>query len=137
MFFSSKRDIWLMFIFWLLIFLFIIPPLFIMDASWIGVLIPFSGAIVMLWIWFNTGYTIEESVIKINYGPIKKSIDIHEINSIRSARNPFIDPALSMDKIEINYAAFKTIAISPKNQEEFVHQLLRKNPHIRIERNNR
>ncbi|KKB35522.1 hypothetical protein QY96_01349 [Bacillus thermotolerans] len=126
-----------MFIFWLLIFLFIIPPLFIMDASWIGVLIPFSGAIVMLWIWFNTGYTIEESVIKINYGPIKKSIDIHEINSIRSARNPFIDPALSMDKIEINYAAFKTIAISPKNQEEFVHQLLRKNPHIRIERNNR
>jgi len=136
-FFSSKRDIWLMFIFWLLIFLFIIPPLFIMDASWIGVLIPFSGAIVMLWIWFNTGYTIEESVIKINYGPIKKSIDIHEINSIRSARNPFIDPALSMDKIEINYAAFKTIAISPKNQEEFVHQLLRKNPHIRIERNNR
>lgn len=137
MFFSSKRDIWLMFIFWLLIFLFIIPPLFIMDASWIGVLIPFSGAIVMLWIWFNTGYTIEESVIKINYGPIKKSIDIHEINSIRSARNPFIDPALSMDKVEINYATFKTIAISPKNQEEFVHQLLRKNPHIRIERNNR
>ncbi len=66
----------------------------------------------------------------IHVGPFKKKIRIEEIQSIRETKNPFSSPALSADKLEINYARFETVAISPKNKTEFVRQLLKQNPAI-------
>jgi len=131
---------------WLLTFTFIIPPMLfpdfgaymlpdMLDTRLTRLMISFIPALLLLWIWFKTGYTVEEDIIKIEYGPIKRTVNIKEIRSIRGTRNPFIDPALSMDKLEINYARFHTIAIAPKNKDEFVRQLLKQNPNIQI--NNR
>lgn len=131
---------------WLFAFLFIGPPVFFpdfgvwmtpefLDKQWIKIIILFPIAFCLLWIWFKTGYTIENNFLKIQYGPFKKEIKIDEIHSIRETRNPFTDPALSMDKIEINYARFNTIAISPKNKIEFVSQLRKQSSNLKTDNN--
>lgn len=106
-----------------------------LEKKWLKIVFLFPIGICLIWIWFKTGYIIKDNQLKIQYGPFKKNIKIDEIHSIRKTKNPFTAPALSMDKIEINYSRHRTIAISPKNKTEFVHQLLKQSPHIKTECN--
>ncbi|MCM3670501.1 PH domain-containing protein [Mesobacillus maritimus] len=144
MFFPSKRDVWMTFIIWLFALLLMVPPVLFpefgvwmtpdfFDQQWIKIVILWSIGLSLLWIWFKTGYTIEDNTLKIQYGPFKKRIKIEEITSTRRTRNPFTDPALSIDKIEINYERYKTIAISPNDHVEFVHQMLIQNPSVKFD----
>lgn len=141
MFFPSKKDAWMGGIIWFSALFLIISPIFFpdigvwmtpdfLDKQWIKVAILSSIGLFLLWIWFKTGYTIEEGLVTIQVGPFKKKIRIEEIESIRETKNPFSSPALSSDKLEINYARFETVAISPKDKTEFVRQLLVQNPAI-------
>lgn len=144
MFFSSKKDWWMTIIIWLCVILFIVPPLFSLEIGvwmtpeslrkqWIKFIILFPLGFCLMWIWFKTGYTIEDNVLKIQYGPFKKKIKIDDIHRMKETKNLFTAPALSMDKIEIKYARFETVSISPKNKMEFVRQLLKKNPMIKTD----
>ncbi|MBA2875128.1 PH domain-containing protein [Thermaerobacillus caldiproteolyticus] len=145
MYFPSKKDIWMAIIIWLSIFVFIIPPIFaiepigvimlpsILNNKLITMIIMIVPALLLSWIWFDTGYKIEESKIMVKSGPYRKTINIKEISSVRTTKNPFAAPALSMDKIEINYGNFEIVTISPKNKDEFIYQLQKRNPEIQID----
>lgn len=144
MYFSSKRDLWITATIWLFAFIFILSPIFFpdlgvwmtpefLDKQWIKIVLLVPVGFCLMWIWLKTGYTIAENLLTIHYGPFKKEIKIDTISSIRKTRNPFTDPAQSMNSIEINFTGFNTIAISPKNQTEFVRQLLKQNPHIKTD----
>lgn len=145
MYFPSKKDIWLTVIIWLFAFFFIIPPIFFphfgvwmtpefFDKQWIKIIILSPIGLFLLWFWFQTGYTIADNLLIIRYGPFKKNIQIDEIHSLRETKNPFSAPALSMDKLELSFTKFDMVAISPKNKNEFVQQLLKQNPRIKIDK---
>ena len=130
-------------IIWLSALFLIISPIFFpdlgvwmapdfLDKQWIKIAILSAIGLFLLWIWFKTGYTIEDGLVTIQVGPFKKKIRIEEIQSIRETKNPFSSPALSVDKLEINYARFETVAISPKNKKAFVRLLLKQNPAIKM-----
>ena len=144
MFFPSKKDIWLTITLWFFAVLLIIPPIFfpdfgvwmgpdILDKQWIKIVSLTPLGFFVLWLWFKTGYTIEPDHIKIQYGPFTKRIKISDIHRMSETKNPFAGPALSMDKIQINYAAFESIQISPRNKNEFTRQLLMLNPDIKTD----
>ncbi len=144
MFFPSKKDIWLTITLWFFAILLIIPPIFfpdfgvwmgpdILDRQWIKIVSLTPLGFFVLWLWFKTGYTIEPDHIKIQYGPFTKRIKISDIHRMSATKNPFAGPALSMDKIQINYAAFESIQISPINKNEFTRQLLMLNPKIKTD----
>lgn len=144
MFFPSKKDIWLTITLWLAAFLFIIPPIFFpdfgvwmgpdfLDKQWIKIALLTPLGFVVLWLWFKTGYTIEQNHIKIQYGPFVKRIKISDIHRMSETRNLFTGPALSMDKIQINYAALESIEISPINKIDFIRQVLLLNPEIKTD----
>lgn len=125
-------------------FVSIVTPFFFQDRGawmtpqffkeeWIKMVILFPIGFSCIWIWFKTGYTIENNILKIKYGPFKRDIKIDDIQSIRETKNPFTAPALSMDRIEINYAKFNTIEISPKNKIELVSQLKKQNSNIKTD----
>ncbi|ADC52328.1 hypothetical protein BpOF4_21664 (plasmid) [Alkalihalophilus pseudofirmus OF4] len=143
MYFSSKTDLWMSIIIWLSAFLLIVPPVFypdfgvwmtpeLLNKQWIKIVVLFPIGFCLMWVWFKTGYTIENNFIKIKYGPFKKYIRIDEINSIRKTKNPFTAPALSMYRIEINYGKYDTIQVSPKELNLFVDELQKKNSRIQI-----
>mgnify|MGYP001953239096 CR=1 FL=1 len=132
--FSSKKDMWMRMIIWALIgvFIWIFYESTFIEFNLVGIIVMTIMIGLLLSIWFWTRYKIEQGILKISYGPIKKSIDIQDIQSIRLTVNPFTAPALSMYKIEINYRKYKTISISPINQERFIKELQKLNPKIRI-----
>ena len=87
----------------------------------------------LLWIWFGTGYKVEGEFLKIRYGPFKSKIKIKEIKKIRRTKNPFIAPALSVDRLEVLFSKYDVINISPKSESELIHSLLTINPKIQLD----
>ncbi|USK60778.1 PH domain-containing protein [Peribacillus asahii] len=132
--FSSKKDIWMGIIIWAVIgvFVWIFYESTFIEFDLVGIIVMTIMIGLLLSIWFWTRYKIEQGILKISYGPIKKSIAIEDIQSIRLTVNPFTAPALSMYRIEINYRKYKTISISPINQERFIKELQKLNPKIRM-----
>ncbi|OMP67853.1 PH domain-containing protein [Domibacillus epiphyticus] len=149
MVFPSKKSIWMSLVIWIIILTCILPSILsiepigvimlpeILNNKVITTIILLIPAIYLLWIWFGTRYEIQQSILNVHFGPYKKIIDIGTISTIRQTKNPFIDPALSGDKIEINYNEFETINISPKDKEAFLRQILKINPHIKIDNKSR
>ncbi|NPC91294.1 PH domain-containing protein [Bacillus sp. WMMC1349] len=145
MVFPSKKSIWMSVVVWAIILACILPPILsidpigvimlpeILNNKVITTIILLIPAIYLLWVWFGTRYEIQQSTLKVHFGPYKKIIDICAIKTIRRTKNPFIAPALSEDRIEINYNKFESIHISPKDKGAFVRQILKVNPHIQVD----
>nr|WP_246363914.1 PH domain-containing protein [Halobacillus locisalis] len=96
---------------------------YVLSASTIGLL---------LWIWFRTGYKLVDGIIKVQYGPFRRTITIKEIKKLNKNMSPFMAPALSVDRLEILHNNYKIIHVSPKNEEEFIRLLVKENPKIQI-----
>ncbi|MED0971409.1 PH domain-containing protein [Bacillus paramycoides] len=128
--FPSKKDAWLYLVFIIALGACIAPIFAGREYFLMFFTIPL--ATVLTWSWFTTKYIVEEEVIIIKSGPIKKRIFIKDIKKISNTKNPLAAYALSFDRLEILYGSYKTELISPRNKEEFNSLLKRKNPQIEI-----
>ncbi|MBB6454159.1 hypothetical protein HNQ94_002610 [Salirhabdus euzebyi] len=142
--FPSKKDIWFFLIFWgiilsiILIYIFNSDPVGMQLITYNSVLGYIIAALIiglLLWIWFGTGYMVEEGFIKVQFGPFRSAVRIEEIKKISKIKSPFTAPALSVDRLEILYGKYKVMNISPKNVNEFIRLLVTENPHIQIDKN--
>lgn len=102
------------------------------EFNWFGIIILVVLIGLFLWIWFHTRYQLDDHHLLIFYGPMKISIDIDRIETIRNTVTPFVGPALSIYRLEIQYHKSKTITVSPKNTRKFIDELKKRNPHIQI-----
>jgi hypothetical protein len=87
----------------------------------------------VLWLWFQTGYAIEDG--KLNYvsGPFRGSIAITSIREVRVASSWKVlgkKPALSTNGLLISYNSYDDIFISPEDKKSFIAELQRYNPAI-------
>lgn len=129
MVFPSKRDIWIAIPIWALIIVFIrMLYEMITQVSVFGILISLIIIGIIGLFWFYTRYEIEDELLIIKFGFIKKEINIKDIKSIRKTKNPLASPALSIHKIEINYDKYETIQISPKDIDLVISELRHRNP---------
>lgn len=60
------------------------------------------------------------------------SIDINQIKSIEKSNSILSSPAASRKRISIKYGKYDDILVSPKNQEDFIQELLKINPDIKL-----
>lgn len=142
LYFSSKKDVWFFLIIWGVIIFIILANLF--DSEPIGlqhitnnIWEYIMGALIigfLLWLWFGTGYKLEEGLIKIYFGPFRSKIMIQEIKSLRKTKNPLSAPALSINRLEILYGQYNVTMISPKNENAFIRLLLNENPDIKLDK---
>ncbi|PEL62664.1 PH domain-containing protein [Bacillus wiedmannii] len=124
--FSSKKDIWLYPIFFVIIGA-CFAPLFA-GKEYFLLFFTIPLAILFMWSWFSTKYIVGEETITIRSGLVKKSIFIRDIKQISNAKNPIAAHALSLDRLEIVYGAHKTEVISPKDKDQFINLVTSKNP---------
>ncbi|SDB50044.1 PH domain-containing protein [Flavobacteriaceae bacterium MAR_2010_188] len=90
----------------------------------------------VLYLFFNTHYTIKEKKLFIKCGFFNyKPIDILEITEISKTNNLISSPAPSLDRIEIKYGKSKNIVISPKDKQHFAKDLCKINPAIKNDLN--
>ena len=130
MYFQSKRDGWLGWIFWIVISL---PPvLLIKEGHYFYVLYCLPIALFLGWIWFRTGYTVTENDLEIKSGLIYMKIPLKEIKTIRKSRNPFSAPALSLDRLEIKYGDYRKVIISPEDKKGFIRAIKKRNQDVDI-----
>jgi hypothetical protein len=75
-----------------------------------------------------THYTFEETVLRIRSGPFRWTIPLIEIQGVRPSRSLLSSPALSTDRLRIEYGKGKYILISPEDKEGFVRELESRRP---------
>jgi hypothetical protein len=135
-FFSSKKDILYSLAVWgtaVIVLLFVILDFSLTIFGLFWVFIGLLSIGFLMWIWFGTGYQIENDTIKIQNGPFKYKINIVEINRISKRKSVLATPALSVDRLALHYGKYGEMLISPKNEMEFTEILLTKNPQIKVD----
>lgn len=87
MYFVTKKDVTYFFVIWgaiaissLIVIIPIIYATSIFHLLWVllGLLI----IAFFIWLWFGTGYKVENDTIKIEHGPLKETVKIRDIKKI-------------------------------------------------------
>lgn len=138
MFFISKKDVFYTFLIWGAIavgFLTMVFPVFftLSISNFIAMVLALMVISWLIWVWFSTGYRVENNMLKIEVGPFKQTVDIQEIKKITKEKSVVTSAALAIDRVLIQYGNYKYARISPKKEYEFIKLLLSKNPQIQID----
>jgi hypothetical protein len=70
-----------------------------------------------------TRYTLDSKLLIAQSGPFKWRVPISDITSITPTNNPLSSPALSLDRLRIDYGRSETIMISPRDKEQSVRDI--------------
>jgi hypothetical protein len=119
---------------WLVIILVSVPAVlldFILDGIGVedrlGTLLELSVVVavlaLILWLYWSTRYTISGDFLLVKSGPFSWVIPIEDITSIEPTRNAMSSPALSLDRLLINYGHGSELMISPKDRARFMTEL--------------
>jgi hypothetical protein len=97
-----------------------------MPARWpIALLLGALGGVLPLYVIGATRYTVGDGEIRIVSGPFRWRVALRDIRTVRPTRNPLSSPALSLDRLRIEYGASKWVMVSPRDQDAFVRALRR------------
>lgn len=128
--FKSKVDWWLG--------LPLIYPIFlsitsIVDDEWYGYMGLFIIILLIIIASKVTKYIISENQLTIQcFFYVNAKIDILKIKKIEKTNTILSSPALSFDRIRINYNKYDEIFIAPKEKQHFINKLLEINPDIQV-----
>ena len=128
--FESKRDLWLQLLTWgaALVCIIALSPLLI-AANVAGTLKLLIGGLLALsvgliaWVNLGTYYVVDDATVSIRCGPFHWRVPIDAIHRVVSTRAAWSSPALSLDRLRIEYGDRKWIMVSPVRREEFVQSL--------------
>ena len=129
--FPSKKDLWVYLVIWVCVIACLTPIFIGRDFEVLFFTIPF--AILLIWALFTTGYKVNDELLIIQNGPIKKKILIKDIKKISKTKNPLASSALSIDRLEVIYGSkFEMELVSPKDKQKFTSLLKSINPQIEV-----
>lgn len=79
----------------------------------------------LLWLWFDTSYTLTATHLIYRSGPFRGKIILQDIQDIRKAKHLIsgLRPALGFDGLIIKYSKYDEIYISPKNRDQFLQDI--------------
>jgi hypothetical protein len=88
----------------------------------------------IIWILFNTKYSIKEEILYFCSGPFRGKITINSIRKIERHSGLIVPvtykPALNTKGLIVYYNSFDDIYISPNQEAVFLEELLKINPKI-------
>lgn len=135
--FESKRDGWILAV----AILVPVLALAVISTQWYlsrrDVRGPLAGAVIVVlaiivfvgWLFRTTYYVIEGDVLVIRSAFLTWRIPIRDITAVTPTRNPLSSPALSLDRLRIDYGT-RFILVSPAERQRFVDALHAVNPAI-------
>lgn len=75
------------------------------------------------WIIAGTLYTLDDDLLRIRCGPLRWDIPVSAITSVTTTRDPRSSPALSLDRLRVEYGIGQSILISPAEKDRFMSSL--------------
>ncbi len=128
-----------LFVYLLLGFILLPIVIFIIDKNsfiekpfiFLFLLIPL---LLLSWIYFDTGYKIENSKLVYRSAFLRGKIEISTIKEIQKGKTMWsgIKPALARKGLIIRFNKFDEIYIAPENNDELILDLLKINSAIKI-----
>jgi membrane protein YdbS with pleckstrin-like domain len=83
-----------------------------------------------LWLLLATNYTFNAADLDVRCGPFAWRVPLHEIRAVTATRNPLSSPALSLDRLRIDFGQMRSIMISPEDKEGFMKELRKRVPAV-------
>ena len=127
--FASERDTWLVGLGLSAAVLSVVALVPLLMANVDGFVKVVTAALLILtvvlvsWVYLGTYYVVEAEELIVQSGPFCWRILIEEIHQISPTRAPWSSPALSLNRLRIDYGVGKWILLSPECREEFIHSL--------------
>lgn len=122
--FASKVDVWLRIVMWFGVLVPIGAPIVLAmrgqrGALWLipVLLIPVA---LPLWSLWSTDYTFLGSDLHIRSGPFRWRVPLTSVRAVTPTRNPLSSPALSLDRLRIEYGYSQAIMVSPADKTGFL-----------------
>ena len=81
------------------------------------------GIILPVWLLLGTKYVVDADRLLITSGPLRWNIPIASIREITDTSTVFSNPALSLDRIRIEYGNGRFIFISPLDKTGFLREI--------------
>jgi hypothetical protein len=103
----------------------------IVNKAWIGAIVNGAVSLIMINIYSGTYYRITpDGHLIVKCGVLERyDIDIAEIEWIKKSRDLSNAPALSLDRLEVNYKGGRVL-VSPKDKKNLLLDLKKLNPKI-------
>jgi hypothetical protein len=84
-------------------------------------------AVFMAWIVFSVSYAINSAALVVRAAFFRWHIPLDRITEVYPTRNPLSSPALSLDRLRVNYRLIsgkaRWVMISPREREAFLDDL--------------
>lgn len=93
------------------------------SAWWIAPIAAVLGVGLPAWLLLDTKYRLDDKELRISSGPFRWRVLLSTIQSVEPSTNPIASPALSLDRLRIDYGAGQTVYISPRDREAFISEL--------------
>lgn len=94
-----------------------------LTARVVAVFIAIVGAGLPSWLLFSTRYVLGQGQLRVLSGPFSWRIPVAKITAVTPTSSPLSGPALSLDRLRIDYGVGRSILISPRNKEQFVKDI--------------
>jgi hypothetical protein len=94
------------------------------QVWWLAGVLLITGCGLPLWILFGTWYQLEGQVLQVRSGPFRWYIRVLDIQKLVPASSLRASPALSMDRLRIEYGSGRALLVSPVSRPDFVAALI-------------
>jgi hypothetical protein len=81
------------------------------------------GVVLPLWILSSTCYLVHDENLLIRSGPFRWNIPLSDIMRVVPTSSALSGPALSLDRLLIEYCAGKTVLVSPRDRAAFMRAI--------------
>ena len=93
------------------------------GATTVLVILCIAVIVLIVWLLLQTHYIVEKSDLRIVSGPFRWRIPIDQITTVRRTKNPLSSPALSLDRLRIEYGGRRRIMVSPADKKGFLRAI--------------
>ena len=101
-----------------------------------SILVLALAAGLLLWLFLTTRYIVTDTHLLVRAGPFRWRVLISEITAITPTTSPLSSPALSLDRLRVEYGTRKwigtpkSILISPKDRDGFMADISERQAHL-------
>jgi hypothetical protein len=85
----------------------------------------FPTVAIVVWMMAATYYRLDDQNLTVRCGPFRWRIALTEISAVSATRDPSSGPALSLDRLRVEYGGGRAILISPRDASGFLDDLER------------
>ena len=87
----------------------------------------------IVWMYRTTDYRIDGTDLFVRSGPMSWKVELASVRRLRATRSPMSAPALSLDRIEIEYGRHGSVLVSPADKREFIRAITAHAPSVAME----